>query len=371
MRPPKFWEAEVSGRDAVPVLRMLLAPVSWGYAWAAAHRQRTTITRHAPIPVVCIGNFTVGGAGKTPITRAIRAKLGEHAHTLSRGYGGRIAGPLRVTPDMDAREVGDEPLLHARDGAAWIARDRLAGALAAAQAGARAIVMDDGFQNPTLGKDLSIVVVDAAFGVGNGKVFPSGPLRERLADGLARADAIVLLNSPLPLGGGVGVGGHQDDAQTSDLERDTNPASSENGGAQPFAPHPYPSPKGEGMLWLSSFNKPVLRATLEPTGSVPSGKLIAFAGLARPEKFFDTLTALGAELDDALPFADHHVYSEDDLGALAQMAEERGAALITTEKDAARLSPAWRGRVSVLPVAARFDDEAQLDALLAPIRARM
>src|ERR1700742_2862015 len=162
MRPPKFWEAEVSGRDAVPVLRALLAPVSWGYAWAAAERQRRTIARHAPVPVVCIGNFTVGGAGKTPVARAIRARLGDHAHTLSRGYGGRIAGPLRVTPDMDAREVGDEPLLHARDGGAWIARDLLAGELATAQAGTRAIVMDDGFQNPALAKDLSIIAVDAA-----------------------------------------------------------------------------------------------------------------------------------------------------------------------------------------------------------------
>lgn len=328
MRPPKFWEAEVSGRDAVPVLRMLLAPVSWGYAWAAAHRQRTTITRHAPIPVVCIGNFTVGGAGKTPISRAIRAKLGEHAHTLSRGYGGRIAGPLRVTADMDAREVGDEPLLHARDGAAWIARDRLAGALAAAQAGARAIVMDDGFQNPALGKDLSIVVVDPVFGVGNGKVFPAGPLRERLTAGIARADAIVFLDSP-----------HDGEA----------PA----------------------RAWLNGFTKPILRARLEPTGALPAGKLVAFAGLARPEKFFDTLTALGGDLADALPFGDHHVYSEDDLSSLAQTAEEDGAKLITTEKDAARLSPPWRERVAVLPVAARFEDEAQLDALLAPIRARM
>lgn len=332
MRPPRFWEAEVSGRDAVPVLRMLLAPVSWAYAAAAAHRQRTTITRHAPIPVVCIGNFTVGGAGKTPITRALRAKLGENAHTLSRGYGGRVAGPLRVTPDMDAREVGDEPLLHARDGAAWIARDRLAGALAAAQAGARAIVMDDGFQNPALGKDLSIVVVDPVFGVGNGRVFPAGPLRETLAAGLARADAIVLLDAPAP------------------------EAAGETPAVQEF---------------LADFKKPILHARLEPTGYVPSGKLVAFAGLARPEKFFDTLTALGVQLADAVPFADHHVYSEDDLGVLAQMAEERGASLITTEKDAARLSPEWRTRVAVLPVAARFEDEAQLDALLQPIRARM
>lgn len=324
MRPPEFWRADAEGRDAAWTLRMLLTPVSWAYAFAAAHRLRTTVSRHAPIPVVCVGNFTVGGAGKTPITRALRAKLGEGAHTLSRGYGGRVEGPLRVTTDMDAREVGDEPLLHARDGAAWIARDRFAGAMAAASAGAHAIIMDDGFQNPGLAKDLSIIAVDPAYGVGNGQVFPAGPLRERLADGLSRADAIVMLG---------------------DAECD-----------------------GE---WLQDFSKPVLRARLEPAGIVPEGKLVAFAGLARPEKFFDTLTAMGGQVVEGVPFGDHHFYNESDLGVLAQMAEERAARLITTEKDAARLSPEWRARVFVLPVAARFDDDAALDALLAPIRSRM
>ncbi len=326
MRPPEFWRAEISGRDAVPVLRALLAPVSWAYAFAAAHRMRNTISRHAPIPVVCVGNLTVGGAGKTPIARTIRARLGPGAHTLSRGYGGRVEGPLRVTQDMDAREVGDEPLLHARDGDAWISRDRFAGAMAAAHAGARAIVMDDGFQNPGLAKDLCIIAVDPEYGVGNGQVFPAGPLRERLADGLARADAIVMLGPERPL-------------------------------ARP--------------AWLAGFDKPILSARLEPAGIAPEGKLVAFAGLARPEKFFDTLAAMGGQVVEAVPFGDHHPYNEDDLGVLAQMAEERQANLITTEKDAARLSPEWRARVAVLPVAARFDDEAALDALLAPIRSRM
>ena len=123
--------------------------------------------------------------------------------------------------------------------------------------------------------------------------------------------------------------------------------------------------------WLADFHKPILRASLQACGDIPPGKLVAFAGLARPEKFFDTLTALGADLEDAIPFGDHHAYSADDLALLSQLAAERGATLITTEKDAARLSPEWRGRVAVLPVAVRFDDEAALDALLAPIRARM
>lgn len=331
MRPPEFWKAkdQIEGRDAVVVLKALLTPVSWAYAAVAAHRQRTMISRHAPAPVICIGNFTVGGAGKTPISRAIRAKLGPHAHMLSRGYGGRAIGPLRVTPDMEASEVGDEPLLHARDGAAWVSRDRFAGALAAAQGGAHVIIMDDGFQNPALAKDLCIVAVDPAYGIGNGQVFPAGPLRERLSDGLARADAIVMLHNTWS-------------ADTPE--------------------HPD---------WLDSFTKPVLHASLSPAGEAPSGTLVAFAGLARPEKFFDTLEAVGADVADVVPYPDHHPYTEDDLTWLAQMAQERGAKLITTEKDAARLSPAWRERVSVLPVAARFADEAALDALLAPIQSRI
>lgn len=331
MRPPEFWKADVGGRDSALALRALLTPLSWLYAFAAAQRQNTTVTRHAPLPVVCIGNLTVGGAGKTPITRALRARLGTNAHTLSRGYGGRVEGPLRVTTDMDAREVGDEPLLHARDGAAWISRDRFAGAMAAAQAGAHVILMDDGFQNPSLAKDLSIVAVDPGFGIGNGQVFPAGPLRERLADGLARADAIIMLHSAR----------RSDDVDEPSLD------------------------------WLSGFAKPILHARLEPAGIAPDRNLVAFAGLARPEKFFDTLSAMGGKLSETVPFADHHPYTEDDLGVLAQMAEERDAMLITTEKDAARLSPEWRARVAVLPVAARFDDEAALDALLAPIRSRM
>ncbi|MEZ5973011.1 MAG: tetraacyldisaccharide 4'-kinase [Hyphomonadaceae bacterium] len=329
MRPPEFWKADVEGRDRAVVLKALLTPVAWAYAAVAAQRQRTTISRHAPTPVICIGNFTVGGAGKTPISRAIRARLGLHAHTLSRGYGGRTIGPLRVTPDMEASEVGDEPLLHARDGPAWVARDRYAGALAAAEAGAHVIVMDDGFQNPLLAKDLCIVAVDPDYGVGNGEVFPAGPLRERLSDGLARADAIVMLHNTWS-------------------------------GDTPEQPQ-----------WLNAFSKPVLHASLSPAGEAPSGPLVGFAGLARPEKFFDTLEAIGADIVDVVPYPDHHPYSDDDLNWLAQMAQERHATLITTEKDAARLSPAWRARVAVLPVAARFADEAALDALLAPIQSKI
>ncbi|HVZ99379.1 MAG TPA: tetraacyldisaccharide 4'-kinase [Caulobacterales bacterium] len=327
MRPPEFWSGDAVGRDSVPILRLALAPVSWLYGWAAAERIRTTQPRHASVPVVCVGNLTVGGAGKTPVARTVRARLGKGAHLLSRGYGGKLAGPLRVTPDMSATEVGDEPLLHAADGPAWIARDRFAGAQAAAIAGAHAIVMDDGFQNPELAKDLSIVVVDAEAGVGNGAVFPAGPLRERLENGLSRADAIVLLS---------------------------------NSGDEP-----------ELFGWLAGFNGPILKAQIAPLTAAPEGKLVAFAGIARPEKFFDTLAALGAEVEEAVPYPDHYAFTDSDFDWLLQMSQERKAKLITTEKDAARLPPAWRARVLTLPVAARFEDEGVLDALLAPIAARM
>ncbi|MES1198700.1 MAG: tetraacyldisaccharide 4'-kinase [Pseudomonadota bacterium] len=327
MRAPEFWTGEARGRDAAPVLRLVLTPVSWIYGWVTAERIRTTASHHVATPVVCIGNLTVGGAGKTPVTRAIRARLGAGAHVLSRGYGGRNEGPLRVTPDMDAMEVGDEPLLHAADGATWIARDRVAGARAAANAGAHAIIMDDGFQNPSLAKDLSIVVVDAEAGVGNGAVFPAGPLRERLSAGLARADAIVLLRN----------------------------------GQAPVEPPAF----------LASFKNPVLSAYITPLRRAPEGKLIAFAGIARPEKFFDTLAELGADLEEAVPYPDHHVFTESDFDWLLEMAEQRGATLITTEKDFARLPPPWRAHVKSLRVAAQFDHEAALDALLEPITARM
>lgn len=333
LRPPEFWSADARGRDAALTLRALLTPLSWAYAWAGAQRLRAIVARHVSVPVVCVGNLTLGGAGKTPVARALRAALGTNAHTLSRGYGGRLQGPLRVTPDMDVREVGDEPLLHAADGPAWIARDRLAGALAAVQAGAHAIVMDDGFQNPALAKDLSLIVVDPTFGIGNGAVFPAGPLRERLAEGLKRADAVIMLYNLPPLAGAGAEGGIPD--------------------------------------WLAGFSKPILTARLAPAGQVPTGKLLAFAGLARPEKFFDTLVDLGADVADCAPYPDHHPYSEDDLAFLVRMAEEARAQLITTEKDAARLSPEWRARVSVLPVVAEFDDEAALSRLLEPIRASM
>lgn len=325
MRPPEFWSGDAEGRDRAPMLQALLAPVSWLYAWGAAQRWRATTPRHAPIPVVCVGNLTVGGAGKTPVSRAIRARLnalgGDGAHTLSRGYGGRLIGPLRVSPDMAAAEVGDEPLMHAGDGPAWIARDRLAGALAAAQAGAHVLVMDDGFQNPSLAKDLSLLVIDAAAGLGNGRVLPAGPLRENLEAGLARADAAILLSSTKQ-------------------------------------EHAIPR-------FLAAFKPPILRAHLQPLAPPPSGKLIAFAGIGRPEKFFATLRAIGAEVVDGVGFADHHAFAEDEVMALIERAVALEALPVTTAKDAVRLPRGARGMVEVVEVEVEFAQPERLDGLLA------
>lgn len=325
---PRWWYV----RDGAPgvVARMALTPLSWIWAGVTAGK----IARARPVdpgaPVICVGNVTVGGTGKTPVVReALRLlrEAGVAAHGLSRGYGGREAGPLRVDPARHtAADVGDEPLMLGHDGDFWIARDRPAGAAAAVAAGARAVVMDDGHQNPTLKKALSLVVVDGEtrnneWPFGDGAVFPAGPMREPLKTGLARADAVVLL---LP----------------ADLEA-----------ADP------------DLLALLGA-APVFIARLEPLGPPPPGPQLAFAGIGKPWKFERALIAAGCELKDFAPFPDHGAYDEATLRFLAERAADFGAGLLTTEKDWVRLPPAWRERVASWPVRARFEDEAGFSALL-------
>lgn len=320
LRAPDFWYREATGREAAPLLRALLSPWAALYAAAGARRIATTVPQRVDARVICIGNVTMGGAGKTPISRAVRAILGPSAHTVSRGYGGRLKGPHRVSVSDTAKDVGDEPLLHAADGPAWISRDRVAGAQAAIAAGATTVILDDGFQNPKLAKDLSILVFDAVAGIGNGAVFPAGPLREPVKQGTARAQAVVLVRA------------------NAESARET-PA------------------------YLEGFTGPVFNAWLKPQAA-PKGRLLAFAGLARPEKFFETLRATGAELIDGAPFSDHHLYTESELNALSAHAKHHDAILITTEKDAVRLAPAWREKIAVLPVQAQFAEAEAFSALI-------
>lgn len=326
---PRWWYGR--GPRPMPVTRALLTPVSWIWAWATARRLRLGRQVDPGVPVICVGNLTVGGAGKTPVVRALAALMraqGRDVHILSRGHGGRLTGPARV--DLvahTAADVGDEALMMAADARVWIARDRAAGAATAAGNGAEVIVMDDGHQNPSVTKTLSLIVVDGEtrddeWPFGDGAVFPAGPMREPLKVGLARADAVVLL-------------------MPADLA----------------APDPE-------LLALFA-GKPVLIARLEPVGPPPSGRLVGFAGIGKPWKMERALKAAGCDLVDFAPLADHKPIGEATLRFLADRASSLGAGMITSEKDWARLSPAWRDRVTAWPVRARFEGEKALLKLLA------
>jgi tetraacyldisaccharide 4'-kinase len=325
---PRWWYVR-EGAPA-PVARALLKPVSWIWAWVTARRIARATPIDPGVPVICVGNLTAGGTGKTPVVRELLRRLnarGIAAHGLSRGYGGSLDGPLRVDPSLhDTTEVGDEPLMLSANAPIWISRDRAAGAQAAAADGAQVIVMDDGHQNPSLKKTLSLVVVDGEtrdgeWPLGDGSVFPSGPLREPLAVGLARADAVVLM---LP----------------ADLA----------------APDPE---------LLAVFGAtPVLVARVEPAAVPPPGPQMGFAGIGKPWKVERALKAAGCDLVDFASFPDHAAYDEATLRALADTAARHGAGLVTTEKDWVRLPPAWRARITAWPVQAVFEDPAALDALL-------
>src|SRR5713226_4420313 len=318
---PEFWARPGLVPD-------LLQPLAWAYAAAGAARHAWTHPWRAPVPVICVGNLVAGGAGKTPvaITLARRLQAGGHAvHLLSRGYGGSLAGPVAVDRARhDAAQVGDEALLLADAAPTWIARDRAAGARAAIAAGAQCLLLDDGLQNPTLAKDLSLLVIDGAYGLGNGRVLPAGPLREPLQSGLARADAVVLMGE-------------------------------DRAGVTPLL-----------------AGKTVLRARLAPenAAALAGRAVVAFAGIGRPAKFFTTLERIGARLAARHAFPDHHPYRTAELQRLLAEAYAAHAVLVTTAKDAVRLPTEWRARMEVLTVTAEFDDVAALDRLIDRVSAR-
>jgi tetraacyldisaccharide 4'-kinase len=325
---PRWWY--VRERAPGAVTHALLRPISWIWAAATARRIAKGEPADPGVPVISIGNLTMGGSGKTPVAREVLGRLramGVEAHGLSRGYGGREHGPLKVDPAVHtAADVGDEPLMLAGDGPFWIARDRAAGAQAAVQAGAKAIVLDDGHQNPSLKKTLSLVVVDGEtrkneWPFGDGAVFPAGPMREPLSVGLKRADAVILM---LP----------------ADL--------------------PEPDPEVLAMFG----NKPVLIARLLPTEPPPPGPQLGFAGVAKPWKVEAGLKAAGCDLVDFGSYPDHAAFSEGVLKFLEDRAKVFDAGLVTTEKDWVRLPPAWRAKVKAWPVKAVFEDPAAFDRLL-------
>lgn len=322
MRAPEFWRGH--GGPTAALAGGLLAPL--GAAWDAAGRLHRAVAQpyRPPVPVVCVGNLVAGGAGKTPVVLALASLLAGSLdlHVVMRGYGGRLAGPLLVDPARhEAEAVGDEPLLVAARLPCWIARDRAAGVRAAVAAGAEAVILDDGFQSPAVAKDCSLIVVDAEYGFGNRRVIPAGPLRERAAAGLARGDAIVLIGDGPP------------------------PAE------------------------LAEVRLPILRAALVPVnGELFAGaRVVAFAGIGRPEKFFASLRAVGAELIIGHPFPDHHPFRDAEIVRLRREAAGADARLVTTAKDWVRLPPRLRPGIEVFEVEIGWHDRPAVAHLLADV----
>ena len=325
MRDPAFWWADHSPAAT------LLAPVGTLYG-AIAARRMVRPGRKAPVPVICVGNFTLGGAGKTPTSIALAQLLLESGHYpffLSRGYGGRVAGPVQVEHQR-AFEVGDEPLLLRRIAPTIVAHDRPAGARAAAIAGADAIVMDDGLQNPSVEKDLAIAVIDGRRGIGNGRIFPAGPLRAPLEAQLDHIDAVLVVGS-------VGRAAERviDVTQRRGL----------------------PVLHGE------------LRPALDAVAALAGKPVLAFAGIADPDKFFATLEAHGIPTVIRKSFPDHHRYAVDEMAALVACAQRESLTLVTTEKDMVRLrgepgAADLIARSTVLPVMLAFRDTSAVEAML-------
>jgi tetraacyldisaccharide 4'-kinase len=314
VRPPRFWAHDTA-------LAKLLSPFE-PITRTVTRRRLGQPGWRAAVPVICCGNVTVGGAGKTTVALDLGQRLrarGIAVQFLTRGYGGRVIGPHRVDPVIDTAEaVGDEPLLLAAVAPTWVGADRAASARAALAAGAELLLMDDGLQNPTLDKSFAVLVIDGATGFGNRRLLPAGPLREPVAAAAARCGAAILIG---------------DDATHA-------------GAALP-----------PGLL--------LLRAQLRQSGVIPTGRpVVAFAGIGFPGKFWASLDAAGAIVRARHPFPDHHRYTDAELSGLLEEARRLDALLVTTPKDAVRLPADVRAQVTVCGVSLVWDDPAALETLL-------
>lgn len=323
MAEPSFWQMRHHP------LSLALTPLAWLYGGLEAARRRLTHAQHPGKPVICVGNLTAGGAGKTPTVRWLAEKIAAQGHQpaiLSRGYGGSEKGPLKVDRQTHhATHVGDEPLMLAADWPVYIGADRMQSLRLAVQDGADVLIKDDGFQNPSLAHHFNLIVVDGASGLGNQRLLPSGPMRQPLSVALERLDALLV----------IGEARHRSLAFLMDV--------------------------------VEAFGKPIFHGRVQATGH-GSAKVHGFCGIARPQKFQASLVAQGYEIDGFTSFADHHDFTEAEAATL--LAHDKP--LITTEKDMARLqgAPADSARArlaaeaAVLPIALEIADEA---ALLAAI----
>ena len=325
MQQPSFWYRQPGLAAAA------LSPLS--LIWSMATRTRLARPAGSPVgvPVICVGNINVGGSGKTPAVIALATRIqgwGVEVHIVTRGYRGVLSGPLEVDVGQhDSSTVGDEALLLAGFTRTWKSEDRLAGARSAAAAGAEVIILDDGHQNPRPSRDISLVVVDAGRGFGNGRIIPAGPLRESVIDGLSRADMLLVVG--------------QKPARDRFLDR-----------------------------WQDRINVPVLEACLEvlPTGVEWQGmKVFGFAGIGHPDKFRATLESTGAKVVGFRALADHQALDDMLMKRIESEALGLDAQLVTTEKDAARLVSAWKRRVVTLPVRMHLEDWLPIDRQLASL----
>lgn len=319
MRTPIFWREK-------SLLSSALLPASVLYTTVACVRRAAVMPTKLPVKVICVGNLVAGGAGKTPVALALGNLLkqrGINAHYLSRGYKSENIGVTRVNiAEHNAKDVGDEPLLLAEVLPTWVTKDRAAGAQAAIKEGAQVVIMDDGFQNPALHKDISLLIVDGHYGFGNGRVIPAGPLREPVGAALRRASAVVLLGDDL-----------------------------------------------QGITQYVAPQLPILRAQVKSVSSADflKGKqVVAFCGIARPRKFYRTLQDMSCNVVHQVSYGDHYHFTSQDLEFLRAKAKQTNALLVTTEKDYVRLPDDMRAEVHVVPIEVVFDDNQSLLKVVLP-----
>lgn len=315
IKTPAFWYQDPG------IISGLLSPVAYLYSTAGRLRQALSRTVKLSRPVICVGNLVAGGAGKTPVTLAIAQTLcnrNYQPHIISRGYGAQVNTPIHVDTRLHTFDiVGDEPLLLANAAPTWVCKDRNAACEQAIQAGASHLIFDDGFQNPTIQKDLSLLVVDGLQGFGNFNVLPAGPLREFPEEGIKRADAVILIGQDL----------HH---------------------IQEFA---------------DRHKRPFLQAEIKPIDMRPR-RVVSFAGLGFPVKFFNTLEQHGYQVVEQISFPDHHPYRVDEIEKLIERAETLQADLITTAKDMLRIAPQYHKHIDMLKIKLQFRNEALLEQLL-------